>query len=63
MHTAVLHALALGLWVRESRAGDNARKDQEIALLKEELRIKDLRMARVAAARRPQYSPQERMAI
>jgi hypothetical protein len=35
----------------------------EIALLREELRIKDARMAEIAAHRRPQYTPTERMAI
>jgi putative transposase len=36
---------------------------QEIALLREEIRIKDLRMGRVAPHRRPHYAPIERMAI
>jgi len=36
---------------------------QEIALLKEEARIKDARMARIPAPRRPHYPPVERMAI
>jgi len=35
----------------------------EIALLREELRIKDARMAQIAAHRRPHYPPTERMAI
>ena len=35
----------------------------EIALLREEIRIKDARMARISAKRRPFYPPQERMAI
>ena len=36
---------------------------QELALLKEEQRIKDARMAAVRARRRPHYSPTDRMAI
>jgi putative transposase len=36
---------------------------QEIALLREEIRIKDLRMATIPAARRPHYRPTERLAI
>ena len=35
----------------------------EIALLREELRIKDARMAQIPAHRRPHYPPTERMAI
>ena len=36
---------------------------QEITLLKEEIRIKDARMARISAQQLPHYSPTERMAI
>jgi hypothetical protein len=39
------------------------RLEQELALLREEIRIKDARMTRLAAHRRPQYTPVERMAI
>ncbi len=39
------------------------RRDREIALLQEELRIKDARMERVPPHRRPHYVPLERMAI
>ncbi len=39
------------------------RRHHEIALLQEELRIKDARMARVHPHRRPHYVPLERMAI
>ena len=35
----------------------------ELALLQEELRIKNARMARVPPHRRPHYTPLERMAI
>jgi len=37
--------------------------DQEVALLREELRIKDARMAEIPAARRPHYRPTRRLAI
>ena len=39
------------------------RRNHEIALLQEELRIKDARMERVPPHRRPHYVPLERMAI
>jgi hypothetical protein len=39
------------------------RLDSEVALLREEIRIKDARMAALAPHRRPHYSPTERMAI
>jgi len=42
---------------------DNSRLRQEIALLIEEARIKDARMERIQAQRRPHYPPIERMAI
>ena len=38
-------------------------RDREISLLREELRIKDARMGRVTAQRRPHYPPIERLAI
>jgi transposase InsO family protein len=37
--------------------------EQEIALLREEICIKDARLARIAANRRPHYLPRERLAI
>ena len=43
--------------------GDLDRAGQEIALLKEEIRIKDARMAQLLPHRRPFYPPMERMAI
>ena len=77
VRSAVLHAIALARlalaevrgWAVNSPIArlrlmaqlDHAR--QEIALLREELRIKDTRMAQIAAHRRPQYTPPERMAI
>ncbi len=39
------------------------RRNHEIVLLQEELRIKDARMERVPPHRRPHYVPLERMAI
>ena len=39
------------------------RLKQEISLLQEETRIKDSRMLRIAAQRRPHYPPTERLAI
>ncbi len=39
------------------------RRNHEVALLQEELRIKDARMERVPPHRRPHYAPLERMAI
>ncbi len=44
-------------------AEENNRLRQEIALLREELRIKDARMERIPAQRRPHYPPVERLAI
>jgi len=38
-------------------------RDREISLLREEVRIKDARMERVPAQRRPHYPPIERLAI
>jgi putative transposase len=37
--------------------------EQEIALMREEIHIKDARMARIPAGRRPHYQPTERLAI
>jgi len=44
-------------------AAKNDRLQQEAELLREEIRIKDLRMARLDPRRRPYYAPTERMAI
>jgi transposase InsO family protein len=41
----------------------NDRLRQELVLLKEEMRIKDARMLRIPAQRRPHYPPIERLAI
>ena len=45
------------------RRADIDRLKHELALLQEELRIKDARMARVPPHGRPHYTPLERMAI
>ena len=42
---------------------ENDRLRQQIALLSEEIRIKDARMRRIASPNRPHYTPTERMAI
>ena len=44
-------------------AAENDRFKQETQLLREELRIKDARMARIDPHRKPYYPPTERMAI
>ena len=44
-------------------ASENERLTAELALLREELRIKDSRLARIPARQRPQYPPTERLAI
>jgi len=44
-------------------AAERDRLDSEVASLREEIRIKDARMAALAPHRRPHYSPTERMAI
>ena len=42
---------------------ENAQLGQQVALLTEEIRIKDARMRRVGAHKRPHYAPIERMSI
>ena len=44
-------------------AGELDRVQNEIALIREELRIKDARMTKLPPRKRPQYSSQERMAV
>ena len=44
-------------------AAENDRLKQESQLLREEIRIKDVRMAKIDPRRRPYYRPTERMAI
>ena len=62
--TAVLEAEdALGADPERRSRGRNAAILRENELLKEELRLKDMRMFRVPGRRRPHYSPTDRMAI
>ena len=75
--SAVLHVISLAHYAivrargrAESRAGsherflaENERLSEECALLREEIRIKDLRMAQIPPQKRPRYRPGERMAI
>ena len=77
VRSAVLHVLSLAQYTAvytRSWAADSAnqrvrlkadldRADQENALLGEEMRIKDARLARIDPHRRPHYPPTERMAI
>ena len=63
--TALIEARAA---LVEGRAGndasiDNSRLTDEVAMLREELRIKDARLARIAPAHRPHYSATERLSI
>jgi putative transposase len=65
-HYAIVYARA---WAADSinarvrLAAENDRLHQECALLREELRLKDTRMAQITPQRRPHYGPVERMAI
>ena len=75
--SAVIHAISLAQFslthtrswaannwnARIRLKAENDRLRQEIALLVEEMRIKDSRMLRIPAQRRPHYPPTERLAI
>jgi transposase InsO family protein len=75
--SAVLHTIALAQyaivytrsWAADSRNGrvrakaEQDRVQQEAALLREQLRITNVRMGRIPAEHRPHYLPAERMAI
>ena len=77
VRSAVLHVISLAQYATvytRSWAADSAnarvrlkaqfdRANQETACLREEIRIKDARMARIDPRRRPQYPPVERMSI
>ena len=77
VRSAVLHVISLAQyatiytrsWAADSTNGrlrvkaQLDRANQEIALLREEMRIKDARTARIEPHRRPHYPPVERMAI
>ncbi|MFC1461329.1 DDE-type integrase/transposase/recombinase [Verrucomicrobiota bacterium] len=65
-HMAIIHTRS---WCADSRlqrvrlSGKLDRAENKINLLKEEIRIKDTRMARIAPRHRPYYPATERMAI
>ena len=65
-HYAIAYARA---WADDSTnarvrlAAENDRLHEACTLLREELRIKDTRIAQIAPRRRPHYAPHERMAI
>jgi hypothetical protein len=77
VQAALLHVIALAKYalvytrswaansssqrVRLAAKGDQL--EQEVALLREEARIKDARMARIPPGERPHYPPAERLAI
>ena len=75
--SAVLHLISLAQFIlahargwtancvnpRVRQQGELDRATQEIALLREEIRIKDARMTQLPPHRRPYYPPTERMAI
>jgi transposase InsO family protein len=77
VRSAMLHVIALAQYAvaytrgwavnaRIARVRLTAQNDQlrqEVALLREEIRIKDARMKRVEPQKRPHYVPTERMAI
>ena len=76
VRSAVLHVLSLAqyaavytrAWAANSvnarvrLKAENDQLTQEVALLREEIRIKDARMARIDPHRRPHYPPTQRMA-
>ena len=77
VRSAVLHAISLALFsltstrswavnswnARVRLKAEYSRLRQERALLQEEMRIKDSRMLRIPAQRRPHYPPTERLPI
>ena len=77
VRSAVLHAISLAhLALSPARAVaadstaararlrvENSRLRQEVSLLTEEMRIKNARMERIPAQRRPHYPPIDRLAI
>jgi len=65
-HDAIVYARARAadsINARVRLAAENDRLHEACALLREELRIKDTRMAQIAPQRRPHYGPYERMTI
>ncbi len=77
VHSAAIHAMSLAHAALTTSRGwaanhwnarfrlkvENERLRQEVALLQEEMRIKDARMERIPAHERPHYPPTERLAI
>jgi putative transposase len=77
VRSAIVHAIStanvacIAAWSRAEQHFDVRvrlqaeldQRDREISLLREEIRIKDARMERVPAQRRPHYPPIERLAI
>jgi hypothetical protein len=77
IRSAVLHVISLAqyaavyarAWAADSTnarvrlTAERDRANQELLLLREEIRIKDARLARIDPHRRPHYPPTERMAI
>jgi transposase InsO family protein len=75
--SAILHVVSLAQyaaaytrsWAADSSnarvrlTAERDRLTQQVALLREEIRIKDARLARIDAHRRPHYPPTERLAI
>jgi transposase InsO family protein len=64
--SAIVHALSLAriaLLATTDRVATSIRLEHELALLREELRIKDARMERVPPRHRPHYPAVERLAI
>ena len=64
--SAILHALSLAriaLLARTDRVATSVRLEHELALLREELRIRDARLERVPPHRRPHYPAVARLAI
>ena len=77
VQAALLHVIALAkyaiIFTRSWAADSSSQRvrltakcdqlEQEVTLLREKLRIKDARTARIPAAQRPHYQPTERLAI
>src|SRR5262249_20924230 len=66
VHYALVQTRSWAANSRNDRARLSAQKDQldqEIRLLREEIRIKNERLARIPASQRPHYRPTERLAI
>ncbi len=61
--TAAWSKASAGRSSRQRALADVDRLRTEVALLKEELELKDARWARVPARRRPYYGPVQRMRI